>query len=220
MIKNNRNSVWLWVFVSVSVLHLLGFIFENGIVRHLTKPLLLISLGLFYRSSVNKINWIYLIAVFFSFLGDVLLIFDSELNFILGLATFLISHIFYIVMVLKGLEQSSHVNKVRAAIPFIVLFFVLISFLKDSLDVMLIPVVVYGLVISLFGTMALLNFKLKKNKPSLILLIGAILFIISDSILAINKFYSAKEILAVSVMITYLLAQYCICVSVIQSDRK
>ncbi|NEW78444.1 MAG: hypothetical protein GZ086_03255, partial [Gelidibacter sp.] len=39
-------------------------------------------------------------------------------------------------------------------------------------------------------------------------LIGAIVFMISDALLAINKFYNPAHVLEVIVMATYVLAQY------------
>ncbi|MDT0553968.1 lysoplasmalogenase [Urechidicola vernalis] len=220
MNKSYHSKVWLLLFTIISLLHLTGFIIENDALRHVTKPFILIFLGLYYWSSVVVKRKLYLIALFFSFLGDVLLISISELSFMLGLGAFLLSHLFYISLILRSIRKSSFSDKMMAAIPFVLLFSGLIYLLKDNLGGLLVPVVLYGLVISLFGTTALLNYNLEKSKPSKELLIGAILFIVSDSILAINKFFSASELMAISVMITYILAQYVICTSVINNLKE
>jgi len=51
------------------------------------------------------------------------------------------------------------------------------------------------------------------------MLAGAVVFIISDSLLAINKFHSSNEIFDVLIMITYIVAQYLIFKSMIISSK-
>jgi len=92
--------------------------------------------------------------------------------------------------------------------------------LKDSLGVMLIPVVIYGLVISVFGVVSLLSHLILKSKTSLYLIYGAVFFVLSDSLLAINRFYEAQEYYPVIVIITYIIAQYLICKSVIENSKE
>ncbi|MDF1516475.1 MAG: lysoplasmalogenase family protein, partial [Lutibacter sp.] len=52
----------------------------------------------------------------------------------------------------------------------------------------------------------------------LIMLFGAVIFMISDSLLAINKFYNPAHILEIFVMITYVLSQYFIFRSMAQKN--
>ena len=73
-----------------------------------------------------------------------------------------------------------------------------------------IPVFIYGMVISLFATLALISNEERKSKKSLNMLVGAVVFMISDSLLAINKFYFPNAIIEISTMFTYILAQYLI----------
>ncbi|HSQ45620.1 MAG TPA: lysoplasmalogenase family protein, partial [Lutibacter sp.] len=97
-----------------------------------------------------------------------------------------------------------------SAVPFLAVFGLLIFTLKDSLNEMFAPVIIYGLTIATFGAVSFLDFLNTKSKKSLLMLFGAVIFMISDSLLAINKFYSPAHILEVFVMITYVLAQYLI----------
>ncbi len=166
---------------------------------------------LYYLKSTDKRSTLYIGAVLFSLLGDILLISNAELNFMLGLVSFLIAHILYIVMVIKRAEASSFKNKARSVVPFLILGFGLLYFLKDSLGEMLIPVTIYAFVISMFGTVSLLNYLNNNSKKALILLFGSLFFILSDSVLAINKFYESNAVYPVIVMITYITAQYLIC---------
>ena len=67
-----------------------------------------------------------------------------------------------------------------------------------------IPVTVYTSVIMIMGISALF----RKADGANLVLIGAILFICSDSLLALNKFYHGFEAADFWVMLTYILAQY------------
>jgi len=123
-------------------------------------------------------------------------------------------------MVVKQLKKSAINKKIIASVPFVISFSALLSLLKDSLGEMLIPVVVYGMVISVFGAVALLNNLIFKSKSSLYLFSGAVFFVVSDSLLALNKFYQPQEYYPVIVIITYMVAQYLICKSVIENSEK
>lgn len=55
------------------------------------------------------------------------------------------------------------------------------------------------------------------SKISFILVfLGAILFVISDSILAVDKFYMSLKYSSISIMLTYALAQYFIVIGLLK----
>jgi len=96
----------------------------------------------------------------------------------------------------------------------------LIFFLNPYLNELLFPVIIYGITISIFGIVTMLDYLNTKSKKSLLMFIGALIFISSDALLAINKFYSANAVFAVLVMITYIISQYFIYKSMILECNK
>ncbi|MEO5787784.1 lysoplasmalogenase [Gelidibacter sp.] len=86
--------------------------------------------------------------------------------------------------------------------------FGLFYLLKNNLGDLLIPVVFYILVILLMIISAFLRQKKVSQKSFIFVFIGAILFVISDSILALNKFYMPLPFSSISIMLTYGLAQF------------
>ncbi|MBL4724524.1 MAG: lysoplasmalogenase, partial [Lutibacter sp.] len=92
----NKIKIALLVFVLVSVLDIIGIVFSIPILVLIFKPFILLSLIVLYRFSVSIKNRGYILALIFSFLGDVFLIFNGEFYFIAGLLSFLISHILFI----------------------------------------------------------------------------------------------------------------------------
>ena len=206
----NKLKIALVVFVLVSVVDIIGIVFKLPFIVYAFKPLVLLSLLALYTLSVSKRNKWYILALVFSFLGDVFLLFEGQLFFMIGLVSFLIAHLLFIKIILGWLTKSSLYTIIVAFIPFLITFSGLIYMLKDSLNELLIPVIIYGITISLFGVVSLLNYLNTKTVKALWMFFGALVFITSDSILAINKFYFSKEIFGILVMVTYIVAQYLI----------
>lgn len=140
-----------------------------------------------------------LIGLFFSMIGD------GTLHwFIVGLSAFLIGHLFYIAGFLKHYTFS--LTRFSILIP-LLLFSIfignrLVTSLKlDHNEGLIIPVIAY---ITVIAMMALLATMTENNWVA----IGSILFVISDSILAWNKFISPIGYSGILVMTTYYSAQF------------
>ena len=215
----NKIKITFFIFVLASVLDVVGIIFSVPILTYIFKPLILFSLIFLYVFSLeNRLKW-YVMALELSFFGDVFLLYNGEIYFILGLLSFLIAHLLFIKIVYNRIKKIEFSNGITSAIPFLAAFLLLIFTLKDSLNELLIPVIIYGLTISIFATVSLIDYRNTKSKKSLFMLLGAILFMISDSILAINKFYNPTHLFEVLVMVTYISAQYLIFKSMISNEK-
>lgn len=197
-------------FLLVCIADIYAILVHHKDVEMIAKPLITTSLVILYLLSVKKPNFWYVSAVFFSFWGDVLLMFPDQ-YFVLGLASFLLAHILYITISSRFLPKVSVSKLITHSIPFLLILCGLLYMIYPNLGDLLIPVIVYGIVISVFGVVTLLVYTGKKTTENLWLFLGALTFIASDSILALNKFYEASEILGISIMITYIIAQYLIC---------
>ncbi|WP_225555014.1 lysoplasmalogenase [Sphingobacterium bovistauri] len=168
-----------------------------------TKTLLVPILIAYYAFSTNKINKLFLAGLVMSFFGDLFLMFKG--GFIAGLSSFLLAHIFYILTFKQFFQHKN-----LALIPLILIFVgSLIGFLYPHLGGMKIPVILYALTIGLMLYIAL-------GTKQTWLIVGAILFVLSDSILAINLFYKQSLLGGMSVMLTYVIAQYCLVVGMVK----
>lgn len=197
------------LFFTVSILDIIGVAINSSLLQVIFKPMIMLSLMVLYYYSVEKKNNWFLLALAFSFLGDVLLM-DKNNLFLYGIAAFLMAQVIYIKLIVGQLNKSGVQQKILAIIPFAIFIIVLLGVLKDNLGEFLIPVIIYGLTISIFGIVSLLNYLSDRSKIALILLVGAVLFILSDSMIALFKFHDPKAIYPIATMITYVLAQYLI----------
>ena len=218
MTKQIKISIASILFLLVAIVDVFAVINQNKSLEIVFKPLLMTILVIVYLLSVKKANFWLVSALFFSFWGDVFLL-DKTNYFVFGLASFLIAHIMYIKMTSNFLHKTSVVKKVTAAVPFIVLFTVLLYVIYPNLNEMLMPVIVYGIAISCFGTLALLNYQQKKSTENTWLLLGAILFIASDSLIALNNFYKPEVIFDITIITLYIVSQYLIVKSVIMKIK-
>lgn len=212
--KPKLEFVFTIVFILISVMEIYGVFHQNKVLEFVCKPLIMVSLVSLYMVSVKNPSFLYVSAVFFSFWGDVLLLFP-ERYFMLGLISFLFTHLIYIRIILRYIQKISLITYATYSLPFLLYFSGIIFLVKDNLNTLLIPVVIYGIIISVFGTLALIHYNKNKDRASNWLLIGAVFFIISDSLIAINKFYIMHINLGAFVMITYVVAQYLICKAVV-----
>ena len=200
------------VFIALAAAYLFCNLLQWETALFYLKPLLLIPLMLAAfgtKSFLNKKLLFY--ALTFSWAGDILLlfVFKNPVFFMGGLVSFLIAHILFIGLFLKELRKASGKFRVRQPGLLLVNLFVIAfyAFLNPYLGGLKIPVLVYALVISFMLYVAyLLHFHWPKP-ASLFLLTGALAFVVSDSLLAVNKFYAPFPNAGFLVMLTYLYAQ-------------
>lgn len=191
--------------------------------HYIAKPAIVISLiFLFIKTSgglSKSIKRITLLALGFSVLGDILLMFvdQSAHFFTVGLVAFLLAHVMYILVFLK------HRNKQKSFVGFMVFLLVYASglfyLLKDGLGDMLLPVVVYMIIILSMATTAFLRKGIVNSNSYNLVFIGAMFFMISDSILALNKFYQPLPLSNISIMLTYALAQFLIVIGILKLKK-
>ncbi|CAM1347072.1 lysoplasmalogenase [Tenacibaculum insulae] len=218
MSKKNKITIASIVFLLIAIADVYAVITQNKSIEMVFKPLLMTSLVIVYLLSVKKANFWLISALFFSFWGDVFLL-DKANYFVFGLASFLIAHLMYIKMTSQFLINSSFLKIIKAAIFFVILFFVILFLIKDNLGEMLVPVLVYGVAISAFGTCTLLNYQQKKSTANIGLLLGAMLFIASDSLIALNNFYKPEIFFDIAIVVLYIVSQYLIVKTMIAKNE-
>lgn len=200
---------------------------DANLLRYTTKPLLMpVLIGIFMLSVDKnfKLKNTFVIALLFSCLGDVALMFvpQNENFFLLGLAAFLITHILYIIAFVKIGNKAGFVKRTPLALtPLIIYFVALIAWLYPHLiSDLKIPVVVYALTIALMVVFALNNYRSIPDKAFWNHLMGATLFVLSDSLIAINAFIQPIAFAGVFIMILYVAGQYLITKGFVVFSKK
>ncbi|MCP2030811.1 putative membrane protein YhhN [Okibacterium sp. HSC-33S16] len=190
------------VFIALSVIHLIALLAEWDTVSLWTKPFLMpvlaIAAILTARPRFGRVGLLLTVALIFSTIGDVALLGDGNGPFIAGLSAFLVAHLVYIAAFARAAIRS---RPQWWSLIFVAWFGVLMGVLVPHLDALLLPVIGYGVVIA---TMAIVATRCSPRVIS-----GAILFLMSDSILAVNKFVETIELPEAGflIMVTYIAGQ-------------
>jgi uncharacterized membrane protein YhhN len=214
----------LYFVLAFYIIYLATVWFKVPDVNFYLKPLLIPSLIMYATTrSYFSGKGILVQALVLSTLGDVLLLFSdyNELFFISGLISFLIAHIIYIRLFLRKLNSSFSYPWVFGSLALIgVYLFYFLSTMWGKLETMKIPVTIYAFVISTMLFVVIQLFASKSLRKGEILLLGAFLFVVSDSLLAWNMFYQEIAHASFWVMSTYLFAQLFLVSGWVSSMKK
>lgn len=222
--KNKTQSLQVIFWISAAA-DIIGIAANIPVLYYAAKPLLLPVLIILLASATGAVRGkkIMLVALFFSWMGDVLLMFESRhaLFFIFGLVCFLTTHILYIIYFLSiSSENISLLKKYPLLIALVAAYGVsLVWLLFPHLAGLKIPVMVYAAVICTMLLCSLHIFHKVNSTANILYVSGALFFVLSDSLLAVNKFYQPLAYAGVFIMLTYCLAQYLIVRGFIQQRR-
>ena len=186
--------------------------------HYLSKPLLMPLLMFFFWVNIKPISNLFtkfiMAALALSWLGDIFMMFqEKQLFFILGLGSFLLAHVFYIGAFTRRVDGKGKgfvLSQPLWMIPFMIFGGVLYFWLYPDLGDMKVPVVFYAIAISM---MAISAFDRKNRVNDLsfrYIFIGALTFVISDSLIAFNVFKGGLANESFFIMVTYCLAQWLI----------
>jgi uncharacterized membrane protein YhhN len=208
-----KQKHWILLFVLALAGDIIGVQLSNSLLQMICKPVIIPVLIGYLDSEVKTITkglpkWV-LLALLFSWLGDVLLMFQgkNENFFLFGLSAFLLAHVFYIIFFHKIRIREGVKPNIFWLLIVVAYYAGLIIWLSPYLGDKKLPVRIYGIAISLMFMLALHMPSIKNKQAGYWMMIGALLFVISDSVLAINKFYQPFEAANVIIMLTYGLAQ-------------
>lgn len=208
---------WQLLYFIVAAIHIVAILTSTHDLEFITKPLLIPILTIIFYSETRHIQSVFrnriLVALLFSWIGDEVLMFqdDNENFFIAGLFSFLLAHIFYILAFLKTPVRDS--ETLLRHKPWIVLIFIgygmgFFLLIRDGLGSMMIPVIAYMCIILAMGITALNRYNRVEPRSFMLVFTGALFFMLSDSLLAVNKFYTPLAQAGIFIMLTYIAAQY------------
>lgn len=208
-------SIWLILALILAGLEALAVHKGWHRLEYVAKPAVIVVLMIWVTLATGlqgHMIW-FGIGLLFALLGDILLMVPGERLFIPGLVAFFVTHVCYI---LGFQEQLLHLN----GWSFVLLFFILLNGIRllrriagamraRGQDSLVNPVILYGLVISLmlYAAMSTIFDPAWTTGASFFVSVGALLFWISDLMMAWNKFVSPAENRRVPSIVAYQLGQ-------------
>jgi uncharacterized membrane protein YhhN len=197
-------KTWLYIFAAFAILFIGLLPFEPYPGNFVIKAIPAISLAVlaFIAISGSRGKLLFTSLLFCS-AADIALELAAGKYFVIGLGLFLIAHILLIITFSRDFKFQ--ISKIPVIVLLIVYSKMMAFVLTPYLQEMAIPVYIYMTAITLMGIFA--SLRAAKNDFTLY---GAISFIVSDSVLAINKFMMPVVAADYIVMVTYYLSLFLI----------
>lgn len=208
-------KMWLYAFTAVSLANLAAVALQNQSIIVATKPLLMPLLGGWlasqtYHDPPRFSKRTVFAGLAFATLGDIFLLFGEQpVFFILGLLSFLFTHLSYIGAFSAITRDQKGYLRYHPGwfVPFLAYPVVLLWILWPGIDMKL-AVSIYAVVITAMGLSVLNLYGHVKNDIFRPLMAGALFFMLSDSLLAMRKFGTAGDWAPLAVMATYIAGQF------------
>lgn len=181
---------------------------------YLFKPLTMVIIILLAlqgeRPDASLYKYAILASLGFSLVGDIFLMLPVK-RVIAGLVSFLVAHLCYIVAFSANIRFSFSSFLLALFLLYVIIMF---AVLFPHLGKMRLPVLVYELVIVMMVWRAVERWAQIGDTGALLALAGAMLFVISDSVWAINQFVRRYKSAQALILSSYFCAQWLIALSV------
>lgn len=202
-----KRKTLLFLYFIVLFLDAFGVIFPEWVDRKYTTFLPLPILALLYVFSVKKINWLYITALLFTFLG--IIFFNIQSYFKLALIFYGLGVCFYVIISLKTAAIISIKSICIATIPFLIVYLVPLIFYSDAVQGDIFNYIMfYVFFVGLFFFISTLVYINDRNKTNLWLFSSGVLFLISTIIHGYNLFFEYLTIVRVGVVFTFLIMHF------------
>jgi uncharacterized membrane protein YhhN len=223
--KKQTSVILHLVLLIIVVVELAGRLTDDIRLEYTVKPLIMVWMAVYFLLFRDRGGVLLpvLSAFFFSWTGDMLLMFSGsgnvspssgELLFYAGVGGFFLAQLSYIYIFWKFSEQGArgYLRSYPAlAVPFLAYLAGIYGLLYPKLDALMKGVIlVYALSLIGMSLMALNRRGRVAHASYLLVFTGSLLFVASDSLIAIDKFHTEFRLAGFWIMITYMAAQYLI----------
>lgn len=221
---SKNHTAFTLIFIVIILLNLIAqSSFFPGMNLYV-KPLICLSLAIYLYKNVNMragFNRFVLAGLVFSLFGDCFLLFaGSDVYFFLySLLSFLFAHIVYSMAFVRDFKNNPDASKYYGHVMLFCMGVFSMSYytmIRDYLNDFRIPVMAYMFVISVMVILAGYRYRRVNLISFRMIYLGAIFFVISDSVLAFNKFVQPFSSAGFIIMSTYIIAQYLITIGTIE----
>ena len=203
----------LVTYLLIVTIHLYCCFHHHEDIRKFTKCLLMPFLAMTYYLGCpkEKFSKVILFAILFGYLGDILLLIEGL--FLLGVVSFLVGHLLYIVTFFAETGLKNYRKNLLVFLLVCVVYFYIetevLGYFRPALVKFGLwgPLFVYTSILSALNISSALYAYCYRNIYSILAYIGSIIFYVSDCILAKQLFFEYNKYYQISIMFTYILGQ-------------
>jgi len=212
--KRTRSIVALTALAAISAAIEIGAqYFGPRTIVYIFKPLtmvFIIVIALIGVCEFKGYRQLIVAALCCSLAGDVFLMLPSD-QFVPGLLSFLIAHLFYIA---AFRTRPSGLSSALSGLACVAYGSLMLWLLFPHLGAMKLPVSIYLVVILVMVWQALSGWVTKGRADAGLAALGAVLFAASDSMIAVDRFTGGFRLAELLILATYFTAQWLIALSI------
>lgn len=177
------------------------------------------------EDALAGINFFYLVAMVFAFIGDMLLVIINDLLFLPGMIAYMIN-LFFLCLFFLQLQQiriSSIIKPLMVILVLAVIGYFVYGFLGSKLKQFQLPVLLYMVFVVITAALAINTTQHPQlHKTGWYFFAAILVFILSNTILVLNRFHFLYHNLYIAVMFTYGMAQFLLAkaVAVVSKDIR
>lgn len=213
-----KTKLFAFIFTLVFIVQLYAEASRHTFLSQASKPFIIITLLVWLYLATHlkgRFHKRIFTGLIFSLAGDIFLMLQSENGsfFNYGLFAFLLCHIFYIRAFTLDHKSNPEFRSpffLWGASALIIFCMGLFFYLQPYLGAWQFAILMYAIIITFMTIMALNRYGKVNISSFKFVLCGALLFLLSDSVLAVNKFSMPIPQAGVLIMASYMLAQYLI----------
>jgi uncharacterized membrane protein YhhN len=206
--------VWSLLIAVAAITAIAAHYLQLPILHWMAKPLatlLIVGMALSLGTSEPAYRRWIVIGLLWSTLGDVFLMLPGD-YFLYGLVSFLVAHIAYLVAF--G-QRARFLAREAPFIAYLIVAVGILAWLWPGIPgPMRIPVVVYVIALGAMAAQAAAIWRIRGDRASALAAVGGALFMLSDSLIAFNRFGEPFDASRFLVLATYWMAQWLIARSI------
>lgn len=174
-------------------MEILAEYFQYDLGKIILKPLMPVVIIAIYLNISNKKDWMFIVMMLLSVLTNVLFIPNSPKYLFYRLIAYTFLRFLMVYITFKISKLKDFIPLFIATSPFLIVFFYLF-FEGSVIPEDTVPVIiVQNVLISLFAGVSLSSYVMNDNKQNSILLISALLFVMLQLVVFVEKFYLENE---------------------------
>ena len=167
--------------------------FANRPIICALKPVIPLVLIVIYYIESDKKNMLFIVALLLSLITNILFIPNTPSYLFYGVLVFTIHRIIVIYLIFHFQKVNDFIPLIIATTPFLLIFFYLFLETPEIPQNSIYIIIFQNLLISLFAGIALSSYFMNDNKQNSILLISALLFVMLQFVVFVEKYFLVNE---------------------------
>ncbi len=213
-------TVFIVAYCCVSAVEIFAEYFYDEPLIWATKPFMNPLLAMIYWLSSRKTNYVFLLALVFSWIANMFFISRSIESVATGAYVFLGYRVLIISVVMRSIKFPGWIPVILGGLPFVFIYLYVINVSHDAIGDGLYMFVMQGLFISFLGGLAVGNYVLRSDVGSTLLLISTMMFAFTQFLFVIRLYYLNLNVFQALAMMLFAIGQFILCKFVLRAERR